>query len=141
MRNLYVIARWLLLCAILGSNFPGAGLVLCVGPNDHFALELKNAADDCGGCATGAIATPDDSTSGSLLTADCACLDVTLSSNGLLTGLNPQKRLTPGTVDVSPNPPSTPRLFLAGRSPDPRRCAETAPAASLLHQRTVVLLI
>ena len=127
------LTRHLLLLAVLlhlPMDAAAAGeLVVCIGSNDHLAIELAHGGEpDCD--SSGGIAP-----SGAGLPADCT--DVPLHPDMELASAAPDAKKPP-LVDAPPSPPpiASPHLSLLGL-----RAIHSAPfvAPGLLAQRTTVL--
>jgi hypothetical protein len=81
--------RWStwLACAVLAlyaltGLAPGRGLVLCIGPGGHWALEVASAGWNCLDCVTDAPSEADCCGSESTHDAqDCRCADIPLVGN------------------------------------------------------------
>lgn len=132
---------WLSLSAVFASGSPGAGLVLCVGPDNHLALEVKEAAVACVGCPDGDGAESEAASHLSRATGDCPCVDVTLGSVSLVSGPESPKRFAIEFPVVPAILPSAPIPVVSERARDAWWTPAPPSASPLFHHRTVVLLV
>jgi hypothetical protein len=129
------------LFATLASGSPGAGFVLCVGPDNHFALEVKEAKVACAGCPDDEVETSGAPSQPSLATGDCPCVDVTLGSASLASRPESPKRLTIDFPVVPAVLPSVRIPVLSERARDAWWTPTPSSASPLFHHRAVVLLV
>lgn len=133
---------WLTLGASLASGSIGAGLVLCVGPNDHLAFEIKKAEVECAGCEGAGANEPGESHRIDPAQADCPCIDVALGSDSIVSRSESLKRWA---IEFPLEKALGFRVSDAVVDRERVRRARYAlppPAASpLSHLRTVVLLV
>lgn len=125
-----------LISSLLAGLAPRPGLVLCVGPDGHLAIEAP-AAGTCSGCDDGARDRSDGAAT--LQSADdCGCIDLALASHGGLVRTSDRTAPAPDAAPAS-FPPAIPPAF-APRAVRHAALAhiEARPAALL---RTVVLLV
>lgn len=135
-------ARWLVtaLTALLTAGFAGStGLVLCLGPDGHRALELQHPGTSCPTLA--------DETAGSaavsaapVAKALAACLDLpTIGSvDGALLSAEPDRVPTPTLAVLAPIPSATPRAATRALAPSTTRAG---PPPLARHLRSTVLLV
>ncbi len=97
---------WLWLLAFTAIGVVGAqGLVLCIGPQGHLAVEAKSAGD-CGGCLPAAHDSAASESTSSVDTApSCPCDDITLPASNVVAA----KSGTSKCVDWKSN--ATPLVF------------------------------
>ncbi|MCE9595830.1 MAG: hypothetical protein K8S98_16695 [Planctomycetes bacterium] len=137
------LTAWLCFVAYLLAGVSSVeGLVLCVGPSGHVAIEAAAAPGDCGGCALDQERGPSEAPADVERSPECPCDDVQLPSAGRLAQKSSSNRWADPCLQALPAIPvaldwvDSPRLALRAR----HRVAE-ATRASRTRPLSVVLLV
>ena len=142
-RPLQIRLRWLCFAAyLLTGLFGGRGLVLCLGPGGHVALEAQTAVD-CGGCVESApLPGPNASQRVVDESPACPCDDVALSTDELVARRSEDSRVNDMLDAALPVAVAAFAITtrVEQRCPAHDRCAD-AVRASRTRPRGVVLRV
>jgi hypothetical protein len=133
-------ARWLVaaLTALLTGSF-ASGLVLCLGPDGHRALEFQHPGTSCPTLASDAAGTPAISaTPIAQLLATCFDLPAVGSVDAALLSAEPERVPTTTLAVLAPIPSPALRVATRLAAPIPARAG---PPSLARHLRSTVLLV